>query len=91
MLEPNGSQPVSIHPCLIQEIKEAMKPFIKMDRNGNKDLDEVACKRGTASDTTVITSKDFRNIHVAYLKLLQAVDIGFENNGMTLEIGRDDI
>ena len=87
MLEPNPNYPVSLHPCLIQELKEAIKPFVKMDRNQVDNLNEVACKRGTASDITEITSGDFRNIHIAYLKLLQSIDIGYEQNGMTLKIG----
>lgn len=55
--------------CLIEErdrLKKALEPFAMMDRDGC-DLSEIACERGTASDRTVLTSRDFRLARLALL------------------------
>jgi hypothetical protein len=41
------------------KLAEALRPFAKMDRP-DCELDELACSRGTASDRTLIDSRDFR-------------------------------
>lgn len=43
----------------IARLEKALKPFAEMDRE-DCDLQETACRRGTASDLTILTSGDFR-------------------------------
>ena len=44
---------------LLDKAIEALRPFAAMHREGC-DPNEVACKRGTASDMTMLTSSDFQ-------------------------------
>lgn len=43
----------------VKQLRSALLPFADMDRE-HCDLNQVACKRGTASDITILTSADFR-------------------------------
>ena len=43
-----------------RELKLALIPFAKMHRPGC-DLSQLAAQRGIASDTTILTSRDFSN------------------------------
>lgn len=52
----------------LERLKIALKPFADMDRDGCR-LDEIACKRGVASDMTIITSQDFRNAKTAIMEV----------------------
>lgn len=54
----------------IERLTAALEPFALMDRAGC-DLNELACRRGVASDQTVLFSRDFRRAADA----LRGVDI----------------
>ena len=60
--EPNKSSNELIEE--IEHLRNALLPFARMDRP-DCDLNETASVRGTASDTTIITSGDFRNAAVS--------------------------
>lgn len=50
------------------KFRAVLKTFADMDRP-DCDLREIAVQRGYASDLTILTSQDFRNIHDLYKSL----------------------
>lgn len=58
----------------VKALREALKPFASMHRDGS-DPKELACVRGVASDMTVITSGDFERADAA----LRSTDSNKEN------------
>jgi hypothetical protein len=57
-----------------ERICDALKPFADMHRK-DCDLNETALQRGTSSDLTVLTSRDFETA----FNLLKELDSSYEN------------
>lgn len=49
----------------VERLRNVLRPFAEMDREGSCDLSEIACVRGVGIGLTAISSGDFRNAALA--------------------------